>query len=72
MNKKASFFNVALFLLVMTLNISYGEKLQKMDYFFEVSNDESLLAGTSKILNIVEIGPNMSEDAAKVKVQAGD
>ena len=60
---------IIMFILFVILNAGCGEEIQDTKYFFEVSNDENLMIGTSKILNIVEIGPNMSEDAAKVQGQ---
>ena len=56
-------------LLIMALNTGCGEGAQKMDYTFELSNDVDLMIGTSRILNMVEIGPDMSEDSVKVQGQ---
>ena len=67
MSKRSQIIIMAL--LIMALNIGCGDGAQKMEYFFEVSNDENLMTGTWQILHMVEIGPNMTEDAAKVQGQ---
>lgn len=50
-------------------SISHGGTAQEPHFSFEVTADTDLFIGTSKILNIVDLGPNMTEDTVKVQGQ---